>query len=130
MAATATDFPVIFVVVLCLLHGAEAQVCRKGSEVAVAVTKTGRSVGGQPEYRVDFTTACPCPVVGVRLTCDGLDGSAEPLDPSTVEVVGDGVCALKLPVVPGKTVSFKYALEAPINLRVISGGVKCTTVAN
>ncbi|WVZ51697.1 hypothetical protein U9M48_002812 [Paspalum notatum var. saurae] len=109
---------------LCQLHGGDAQQFCPASDISFTVDKTGLFYDGQPEYRVTFQTQCPCPMVAVHVTCDGVDGSAAALDASKVEV-DDGMCVLKQPVVPGTPFWFNYALAAPVNFRVFSGHSDC-----
>jgi len=122
--AKAPGCRVFFLVALlgCYLPGGEAQRGCRPSDISFAVEETGLFFGGQPEHKVTFRSECPCPMVRVHVTCDGVDGSAEPLDAGKVEV-DDGMCVLKQPVVAGTPYSFNYALAAPINFHVFSGAL-------
>jgi hypothetical protein len=95
------------------------------SDISVRINKHTELYNGVPAYTATFLTSCSCPMKDVHVTCVGLDQSVKQPDPSLVDVLDEGVCVLKQPIVPGKPYEFDYALAAPMNFRPISGYAAC-----
>jgi predicted nucleic acid-binding Zn finger protein len=109
---------------LVYVYAGDAQRFCGKSGVTFSVRTTGNVVGGQPEYVVAIGTSCSCPMMYVRVWCDGLEDSAVPLDASKVEVQ-DGMCVLKQPVAKDSPVVFKYSSKVPVNFRVFNASPRC-----
>ncbi|XP_006663467.1 uncharacterized protein LOC102720283 [Oryza brachyantha] len=117
---------VFFLGALLLSHAqtGESQPNCTFSDVRFAVERTGKAVGGQPEDRVTFSTACPCKLTGVRVWCDGVQDGPEQLDESKVEF-DDGMCVLRQPIAAGSPLSFTYTSRTPVNFRLYSATADC-----
>uniref|UniRef100_A0A0D9XSB6 LGC1 n=1 Tax=Leersia perrieri TaxID=77586 RepID=A0A0D9XSB6_9ORYZ len=122
---TALVFLLCATLVSCHLHTGEGrQNCNK-SDVRVAVERTGKTVGGQAEYRVSLAApGCPCSVSGVRVWCDGVQDGPEPVDGSLVDFE-EGICVLKQPIPAASSLSFTYTSRTPVNFPVLNATADC-----
>uniref|UniRef100_A0A0E0ME02 LGC1 n=1 Tax=Oryza punctata TaxID=4537 RepID=A0A0E0ME02_ORYPU len=96
------------------------------SDITITTEKTGRVVGGLPEFRVTIGNECSCPEGDVVLSC--LDGVPAGVDRSKIHVaVNDGLCLVNdgLQIVKGSPVVFTYAASAPISLSFDNASPRC-----
>ncbi|KAF7045380.1 hypothetical protein CFC21_054492 [Triticum aestivum] len=114
----------IIAALLCHLRTGDAQRSCGKSDITIAVRKTGKVVGRQPEYEATIGTSCSCPMKDVRVWCGGLEDSAVPLDGGKVEV-DEGMCVLKQPVVRGSPLVLRYSSVVPVNFRVFNAAPYC-----
>ncbi|KAF2910138.1 hypothetical protein DAI22_11g079900 [Oryza sativa Japonica Group] len=117
---------------LCHIHVAVAagpgavRVCDP-SDITIATVKTGRVVGGLPEFQVTIGNECSCPEGDVVLSC--LDGVPAGVDRSKIHAAGgsDGLCLVNdgLQIVKGSPVVFTYAASAPVSLAFDNASPRC-----
>uniref|UniRef100_A0A0E0BGW7 LGC1 n=1 Tax=Oryza glumipatula TaxID=40148 RepID=A0A0E0BGW7_9ORYZ len=114
---------------LCHIHGVVAgddpEPCDP-SDITIATVKTGRVVGGLPEFQVTIGNECSCPEGDVVLSC--LDGVPAGVDRSKIHAAGsDGLCLVNdgLQIVKGSPVVFTYAASAPISLAFDNASPRC-----
>ncbi|BAT13263.1 uncharacterized protein [Oryza sativa Japonica Group] len=96
------------------------------SDITIATVKTGRVVGGLPEFQVTIGNECSCPEGDVVLSC--LDGVPAGIDRSKIHAAGsDGLCLVNdgLQIVKGSPVVFTYAASAPISLAFNAASPRC-----
>uniref|UniRef100_A0A0E0BGV8 LGC1 n=1 Tax=Oryza glumipatula TaxID=40148 RepID=A0A0E0BGV8_9ORYZ len=97
------------------------------SDITIATVKTGRVVGGLPEFQVTIGNECSCPEGDVVLSC--LDGVPAGVDRSKIHAAGgsDGLCLVNdgLQIVKGSPVVFTYAASAPISLAFDNATPRC-----
>ncbi|KAK7357759.1 hypothetical protein VNO80_17055 [Phaseolus coccineus] len=85
---------------VCLVTSAYGQCSLK--DIHVTQSRTGRTVGGKPEWGVTITNWCACVQQNVKLNCKGFQ-TVEGIEPSLLNVSGDvclvtsayGQCSLK-----------------------------------
>ncbi|CAL4984574.1 unnamed protein product [Urochloa decumbens] len=84
------------------------------SDIHVSTAKTGKVVGGQPEYRVTIENICDCGQWTVVVACNGLK-STEPVDQTKIFSRGDGTCVVNAGnlISRGSPVVFTYAWNEP-----------------
>ncbi|CAO2148956.1 unnamed protein product [Urochloa humidicola] len=84
------------------------------SDIHVSTAKTGKVVGGQPEYRVTIENTCECVQWTVCVACNGLN-STEPVDRAKIFYRDDGTCIVNAgnPISSGSPVVFTYAWSQP-----------------
>ncbi|EAY80405.1 hypothetical protein OsI_35582 [Oryza sativa Indica Group] len=101
---------------LCHVHvavaAADPEPCDP-SDITIATVKTGRVVGGLPEFQVTIGNECSCPEGDVVLSCP--DGVPAGVDRSKIHAAGgsDGLCLVNdgLQIVKGSPVVFTYAAQ-------------------
>ncbi|BAT13274.1 Os11g0224301, partial [Oryza sativa Japonica Group] len=97
------------------------------SDITIATVKTGRVVGGLPEFQVTIGNECSCPEGDVVLSC--LDGVPAGVDRSKIHAAGgsDGLCLVNdgLQIVKGSPVVFTYAASAPVSLAFDNASPRC-----
>jgi len=93
-------------------------------DIHVNQTKTGRIVGGKPEWTVSITNRCACSQTNVQLNCKGFK-TAEAVEPSLLKI-SSNVCLVSggQPVWKGAIV-FNYAWDTQFPLNPISSKVSC-----
>ncbi|XP_040385088.1 uncharacterized protein LOC121055820 [Oryza brachyantha] len=113
----------------CDIHGAAAaedsEPCDP-SDISITTEKTGRVVGGLPEFRVTIANGCSCPQGDVVVSC--LDGVPGGVDPSKIHVATkDGLCLVNdgLEIVRGSPVVFTYAATDAISLMFNAATPRC-----
>jgi len=94
------------------------------NDIHVTQSRTGRTVGGKPEWSVNITNWCACVQQNVQLNCKGFK-TVEPVESSLLKVSGD-VCLVSLgqPVWKG-AIEFNYAWDTQFPLNPISSKVAC-----
>ncbi|EAY80404.1 hypothetical protein EE612_054302 [Oryza sativa] len=114
---------------LCHVHvavaGEDPEPCDP-SDITIATVKTGRVVGGLPEFQVTIGNECSCPEGDVVVSC--LDGVPAGVDRSKIHTAGsDGLCLVNdgLQIVKGSPVVFTYATSAPISLAFDNASPRC-----
>ncbi|KAF0896756.1 hypothetical protein E2562_027281 [Oryza meyeriana var. granulata] len=99
------------------------------SDIHITTEKTGRLVGGLPEYRVTIDNECACSEGDVVVSC--LDGLPSGVDRSKIHVVTkDGLCLVNdgLEIVKGSPVVFTYAANAAIGLIFNNATPRCRSI--
>lgn len=96
------------------------------SDIAVKQKRTGTLVKGKPEIEVTVFNACPCPVGGVKLTCNGFQ-TAEKIDPTVLVVSAGGQCYLPKGsfIAPFSGYVFTYAWDYEFQFKVEPNGATC-----
>ncbi|CAB4297353.1 unnamed protein product [Prunus armeniaca] len=96
------------------------------NNINIGTARSGREIGGKPEWNVVVTNNCACAQTSIVLSCRGFQ-TAEPVDPAILKKQGD-VCLLIMGNLldAGASVKFSYAWDPPFLLlpssSVISGG--------
>uniref|UniRef100_A0A0D9XQF7 LGC1 n=1 Tax=Leersia perrieri TaxID=77586 RepID=A0A0D9XQF7_9ORYZ len=97
------------------------------SDIHITTDKTGKVVGGKPEYQVTISNECSCPEGDVVVSC--LDGVPSGVDPSKIHVAGkdSGLCLVNngLQIVKGSPVVFTYVASQPIFLEFNTASPRC-----
>ncbi|XP_058215374.1 uncharacterized protein LOC131326564 [Rhododendron vialii] len=86
----------------------------KPSSITASVTKTGRVVGGLPEWDVVINNTCKCPQTDVVLNCVGFSAISAQADPKIFLIVGN-LCLVNdgKPITKGEPVKFKVVVKEP-----------------
>ncbi|ESW06485.1 hypothetical protein PHAVU_010G051700 [Phaseolus vulgaris] len=113
-----------FIVAFLLVFVSQAYGQCSLNDIHVTQSRTGRTVGGKPEWSVTITNWCACVQQNVQLNCKGFK-TVEPVESSLLKVSGD-VCLLSLgqPVWKG-AIEFNYAWDTQFPLNPISSKVAC-----
>ncbi|ONI34486.1 hypothetical protein PRUPE_1G484200 [Prunus persica] len=96
------------------------------NNINIGTTRSGREIGGKPEWNVVVTNNCACAQTSIVLSCKGFQ-TTEPVDPAILKKQGN-VCRLIMGNLldAGASVKFSYAWDPPFLLlpssSVISGG--------
>ncbi|KAG6591555.1 hypothetical protein SDJN02_13258 [Cucurbita argyrosperma subsp. argyrosperma] len=84
--------------------------------INIGTQRSGRVIGGQPEWNVQVINNCDCPQKQIVLSCPGFQ-TVEPVDPSIVSKQGDACLLINGGIVqPGSSVQFSYAWDPPFIL--------------
>lgn len=82
--------------------------------INIGTQRSGREIGGQPEWNVQVINNCDCPQKKIVLSCPGFQ-TVEPVDPSILSKQGDTCLLINGGIVqPGSSVSFSYAWDPPV----------------
>ncbi|KAL0553340.1 hypothetical protein IC582_007232 [Cucumis melo] len=92
--------------------------CAAGScsldTINIGTQRSGREIGGQPEWNVQVINNCDCPQKQIILSCQGFQ-TIEPVDPSILSKQRDNCLLINGGIVqPGSSVSFSYAWDPPV----------------
>jgi len=83
------------------------------SNLKIGTTRSGRMIGGKPEWNVVVKNNCKCAVSNITLACQGFK-SEESVSPSILSIQGDSCLLINgSPLKASGSVSFSYAWNAP-----------------
>ncbi|ESQ34394.1 hypothetical protein EUTSA_v10009797mg [Eutrema salsugineum] len=99
-----------FVVFLLLLSVFNQGMCRcTFGEIQIGTVRTGREIGGQPEWKVAVINTCTCLQKHVTLSCRGFS-PVKPVEPWLLLPQGNTCLLIKGGALPaGATAHFTYA---------------------
>lgn len=81
--------------------------------INIGTQRSGREIGGQPEWNVQVINNCDCPQKQIVLSCPGFQ-TTEPVVPSILSKQGDTCLLINGSTVqPRASVSFSYAWDPP-----------------
>ncbi|XP_062182093.1 uncharacterized protein LOC133886393 [Phragmites australis] len=120
---------VLAALICCHPRMGNAQITTAGchlSDIHVSTVRTGKVVGGQPQYRVTIENRCSCPQNGVTVFCAGLP-STEPVDESKIRTEDGGVCLVNdgMKFSRGSPVTFTYAWKTPQEFKPAMAVSRC-----
>ncbi|XP_047970181.1 TPD1 protein homolog 1-like [Salvia hispanica] len=86
------------------------------NELVIGTVRSGRQIGGKPEWNVQVVNNCNCSQSNIVLTCSGFQ-TVKPVDPSIFQRNGDH-CSVNggRPLLPRADVKFSYAWDPPFFL--------------
>ncbi|KAL2518029.1 Beta-1 [Abeliophyllum distichum] len=95
------------------------------SDIVVTQNKSGTVVKTKPEFDVTLFNACPCPVVNVKLACNGFK-TVEKIDPQVL-VANGNQCHLPQGslIAPFSGYVFSYSWDSEFEFKVVSSETRC-----
>ncbi|AEE86004.1 hypothetical protein AtNW77_Chr4g0310691 [Arabidopsis thaliana] len=98
-----------FVVVLLLSMVSHGLCLCTFGKIQIGAVRTGREIGGQPEWKVTVINTCNCFQKHVTLSCGGF-APAKPVKPLLLQPQGNTCLMIKGAALPaGATAQFTYA---------------------
>ncbi|XP_014512919.1 uncharacterized protein LOC106771452 [Vigna radiata var. radiata] len=86
------------------------------NNINIGTARSGRVIGGQPEWNVTVINNCSCQQSQIKLSCKGFQ-SSESIDPSILSKEGDNCILISGNPMKGfDTVNFSYAWDPPFFL--------------
>ncbi|ESW17437.1 hypothetical protein PHAVU_007G239600 [Phaseolus vulgaris] len=83
------------------------------NNINIGTSRSGREIGGQPEWNVSVINNCSCQQSEIKLSCKGFQ-SSESIDPSILSMEGDSCLLISGNPMKGfDTVNFSYAWDPP-----------------
>ncbi|QCE05551.1 TPD1 protein homolog 1A-like [Vigna unguiculata] len=97
------------------------------NNINIGTARTGREIGGQPEWNVTVINNCSCQQSEIKLSCKGFQ-SSESIDPSILSMEGDNCLLISGNPLKGfDTVNFSYAWDLPFIMFPLSSVIgPCT----
>lgn len=95
--------------------------------INIGTQRSGREIGGLPEWNVQVINNCACLQKQIVLSCPGFQ-TVEPVDPSILTKQGDACLLINGGIVlSGSAVSFSYAWDPPFIMFPRSSVSQCVT---
>ncbi|ESW23555.1 hypothetical protein PHAVU_004G057100 [Phaseolus vulgaris] len=97
------------------------------NNINIGTTRSGRTVGGKPEWNVVVKNNCNCSQSQIRLSCEGFK-TTESVSPSLLSIQGNSCLLISGNALLGfQSISFSYAWDPPFLLLPLTSHTSCSS---